>query len=78
MNNSLAVRHIQSIRDFNGERQQPLIIDARTSTNVFQGRAVEELHGDKSLAVLLANVVDGADVRMVQRRGGPGFALKTS
>jgi hypothetical protein len=44
---------------------------------VFQGDAFEEFHGDESLAVLLTDIVDGADVGMVERRGGLGFALKT-
>ena len=35
---------------------------------VLQRQAVEELHDDEGAAVFLADVVDGADVGMVQRR----------
>jgi len=34
-------------------------------------------HRDKRLAVLVVNLVDGADVGMVERGGRLGFALKT-
>ena len=44
---------------------------------MFQREAVEKLHGDEGLAVVLADVVDRADVRMVQGGRRLGFALKT-
>ncbi len=44
---------------------------------VLQGRAIEVLHGDEGAAVVLSDVVNGADVGMIERGGGLGFALKT-
>ena len=44
---------------------------------MFQGLAVEKLHGDEGLAVFFADFVNGADVGVVQCGGGLGFALKT-
>ena len=44
---------------------------------VLQRHAVQKLHGDEGLAVLLADVVNRADVGMVQRGRGLRFALKT-
>src|SRR5271157_2781712 len=44
---------------------------------VLQRRPFQEFHRNESLAFKLANVVDSADVGMVQRRGGPGFAPET-
>ena len=46
--------------------------------SVPQRRALQILHGDERSPVLLADVVDRADVWMVERRGGPGFALKAA
>ena len=43
---------------------------------MLQRRAVEEFHDDERLAVLLADVVDGADVGMVEGGGGAGFAAE--
>ena len=43
---------------------------------MLQGLAVEKLHGDEGLAIFFADVVNGADVGMVQCGSGLGFALK--
>src|SRR6266478_6282515 len=43
---------------------------------VLQGFAVEELHRDELLTVLLTNVINCADVRVVQCRCGLRFATK--
>ena len=45
---------------------------------VLQRHALEKLHGDERLAVLLADVVNGADVGMIQCRCRLRFALKTA
>ena len=37
----------------------------------------QQLHHDEVTAVLLADFVDYADVRVIERRGGAGFALET-
>jgi hypothetical protein len=50
----------------------------RSATDpVLQGLALHQLHGDVGLALVLPEVVDGADVRMIQRRGRPGLAAET-
>src|SRR5579863_8342582 len=45
---------------------------------MLQGDAIEKFHGDKGLALLIANVVNRADIGMIQRRGGLRLALETS
>ena len=42
----------------------------------FQCLAVEELHDDEVPPIVRVNVIDRADARMVQRRGGLRFALQ--
>ena len=42
-----------------------------------QDSAVEILHDNESAAVLLTDVMDGADVGVIQRGGSLRFALKT-
>ena len=44
---------------------------------MFQRLAVEVFHGDEPLAVVFVDFVDGADVGMIQRGGGLGFAFET-
>src|ERR1700747_828524 len=43
---------------------------------MLQRDALEKFHGDEGLAILFADVVDGADVGMIERGGGLSFALK--
>ena len=38
---------------------------------------LQQLHSDEVLAVRLINLVDRADVRMIERRGSEGFPLKS-
>src|ERR1700683_5164353 len=42
-----------------------------------QGGAVGEFHGEKGAAIFFANLINRADVWMVQCRGCPGFAPKS-
>ena len=43
---------------------------------VLERFAFEALHGDEGFAVFLADVVDGADVGVIEGRGGSGFAVE--
>ncbi len=43
---------------------------------MFERLAIEKFHGDEGFAVLLADIVDGADVGMIEGGGGLGFALE--
>ncbi len=41
-----------------------------------QREAIQKLHGDEGLAMLVINFVDGADVGMIQRGSGLGFTFE--
>ena len=43
---------------------------------MLQRGALHELHDQKGVSVFLLNVVNGADIRMTERRGGASFALE--
>ena len=43
---------------------------------MLQGLPIEKLHHDKSLAVLLVDFVDGANVGMIESGSGTGFAAE--
>src|SRR5437899_492900 len=45
---------------------------------MLQSLAIQELHRNKSLAILLPDVVDRANIRMIQRGCGLRLALETS
>ena len=44
---------------------------------MLQRYAIQKLHRDEGVPVLLANVMDGADIRMIQGRRSLRLALKT-
>ncbi len=44
---------------------------------MLQRQAVKKLHGDKSMTLILANLINRADIRMIQRRSRLCLALKT-
>ncbi len=77
MHHAGAVRLIQRIRDLHSilqrllERQRPFFQFLR------QGLAFDALHHQKLHAFLLSNIVQHANVRMIQAGDGLGLALKT-
>jgi hypothetical protein len=44
---------------------------------LFEGFPLQVFHHDERLAVMLTNVIDRADMRVIQCRSGSGFTLKT-
>jgi hypothetical protein len=48
----------------------PVVVRWRDE-EVFKRHAFKELHGDETASFILPNLVDGADVGVVQSRGGP-------
>ena len=45
---------------------------------MFQGSPIQEFHDEEGAAVLLADVINGADVGVIQRGSGPRLALETA
>ncbi len=76
MHDSLGVSRVECIRHLNGHREQNFQIQWPPPNTVLQGRAIEVFHGDKRQAILLANVVNRADVGMIERRGSLGLTLE--
>ena len=66
MNDARTVRGIQGISDLDGQIEQKLHIQRLALNGVLQGLAVQELHSDQGLAIHRVDVVDRADIRMVE------------
>ena len=65
MNDSFCVRCLESVRYFDAQLEQ-FVERKRLAVDVTAQRfAVDEFHGNEWVAVLLADVVDGADAGMV-------------
>ncbi len=77
MHDARRMRRIQSVGNIDGEGQQRFEIERPATDAMLQRHAIEELHGDERLALFIPDVVDGADVRMVQRRSCLRLTLKT-
>ncbi len=77
MNDALAVRGVQRIGNLDRQVEKQLALERLASDLVFQSHAIEKLHGDERASFVIADLVDGADVGMVQRRGGARLAAKT-
>ncbi len=76
MDNAALMRPFEALADREAILEH-LIQRQRTSRQpIGQGLAVETLHHEKIDAVLVADVVERADVRVVQRRDRPRFALE--
>ena len=76
MNDPRCVRHIERIRDLGSEVHNLLDRDWPALDAVFQGCPFEIFHHDKVTAFILANVVNRANVGMVESRRRSGLALK--
>jgi hypothetical protein len=78
MDDAFRVRGVQRIGNFNARRNHRLHIHRPAQDGVLQRHTIEELHHDKRASVLLANIVNCANVGMVQRRRRLRFTPKTA
>ena len=66
MHDSSGVRRVQSIGHLDSERQDQLGFHRSAGDMLLQRQAIQKLHGDERIAVLVVNFVDRADIRMIQ------------
>ncbi len=76
MHDSLGVRRHQCIRDLHPHVEHFLQHHGMSRDVLLQAFAVELLHHDERVPVIVFNTVDGADIGMVQLRGCPRLAGK--
>src|SRR5215469_18006229 len=76
MNDALAVRGIQTVRNIDGDIEQPIGIYGTVINDVLQRHSVEELHRDEDPTVSLVNFINDADVGMIQGRRRTRFAAE--
>jgi hypothetical protein len=76
MNDTFGVRGVKRVGNVDAEREQRVQFHRASSGVVPQRLSLKILHRNKRLSILLADVVNGADVGVIEGRGGLGFALK--
>jgi len=76
VNDPLGVRRIQSIGKLDAKLLNLLRFNGLRGDAVFERLSFEKLHRDEGLALVLVDVVDGADVGVVEGGGGASLALE--
>src|SRR5579862_4948980 len=77
MNDAFGVSGVERVGDVDADIEKAIDFERRADDNVLESRTFHELHDDEGAAVVFLNVVNGADVGMVERGCGARFALKT-
>ncbi|HME31799.1 MAG TPA: hypothetical protein VKG65_03505 [Terriglobales bacterium] len=77
VDDSLGMSGVQRVGNLNRQREDNFGLYRLSRDEMLQGYAVEEFHGKERLTVLLANVENGANVEMIQRRRGLRLALES-
>jgi hypothetical protein len=77
MDDVLGVGCVERIGDFNAERKQGVNLQGAPADAMFQGQAVQKLHDDEPPSLVAGNLMNSADIGMIQGGGCPGFAPET-
>ena len=62
--------------DLDSERQQGFNFQQTTCNAVLQRQPVQKLHDDEGLLTVLADLVDGTDVRMIESERRTSFSVE--
>src|SRR5271166_2012589 len=73
MDDPCGVGGIQCIGDFDAQRKKGFDLQRTTQDVVLQSSSIHEFHDDEGAPVLLADVINGADVGMVQSGSSLGL-----
>ena len=76
MDDAFGMGGVEGIGNFDGNGKMGGEIEGALRDAVLEGHAVEIFHDQESFASIFANIVDGADIRMIESGGGFGFTAK--
>ena len=76
MDDALGVRRLERVRDLGAEVEQGRDLEGALADPLAQRLALEQLHRDEVLPLVLVDRVDRADAGVVEGRGGAGLALE--
>ena len=77
MDDAFGMGGIERVGDLRAEIEQRLEFHRLAVDPLLQRLAFQQLHGDEVASAVLPDLVDSADIRVVQSGGGARFALKT-
>src|SRR5260370_17584299 len=78
VDDALSVCRIERVGDFHGEFEKFVDGNRPPGDSFTQCLPCQQFHYDEGLPIVLADVVDGAYVRMIQRRSGASFRLEAA
>ena len=76
VDNPSGMGRIQGVSDLDGQRENDGRVHRTVANAVLERHTVEIFHDDECFAFLLINLMDGADVRVIERGRGFSFLLK--
>jgi len=76
VDDAFGVGSVERVGDLDSERQQHLDFQRTSGDAVFQRHAVEKLYDDERMSIVLADLVDDADVAVIQRGRRPSLTAK--
>ena len=76
MDDAFGMGGVESTGDLNSEFEQAREIERFSGDVVFESLAFEQFHGDEGTAFKFADIVDGANIGVIQGRGGARFTAK--
>jgi len=76
MDDALLVRRVERLGNLHTQVEHLVQVHGFVPDQMLQGLAVQKLHDDEGMAVMLADFVNCADAGMVERRSGARFALE--
>src|ERR1700682_4386159 len=77
VNDACRVRCIERVGNLDAERQHRFQFHRTIADQVLQGCAVEKLHHDERMPILLTDIVNHANVGMIERGSSLCFTLET-
>ena len=76
MHDSLRMSCIESVGHLRSQIQDLFHFERLSADQVLERLPLQQFHGDEVLPVRFVDLVDRADVRMIERRRGEGFPLE--
>ena len=77
MDDSLGVRRVQRVGDLNRQARNGFQFERASADGLLQGLAIEQFHRQVNVAAVFADIVNGADIRMIQGRRRLRFSSKS-
>src|SRR5690242_15462380 len=77
MNDAFLMGGVQRVRHLNGQLNELLDRNRLASDLMLQSMAFQEFHDDERLAVMLGDLVNRADVGMIESRRCSGLSLES-